>query len=108
MPKEAKMVLVVDDEPVLASLIERDVIRLGYRTMTAQSVSKALDIIRNNAPDIILTDNRMPKESGFDLAKWLHSQPQLKIKLIMMSGDISDADRNALAEYGVDGFLEKP
>src|SRR5690606_2284463 len=62
-----RTVLVVDDEPELRSLAARAIRRLGVTVLTAASVPEARTLLATHAVDAIVSDVRMPGESGLDL-----------------------------------------
>jgi response regulator RpfG family c-di-GMP phosphodiesterase len=68
-------VLVVDDEPANLRMVER-LLRKDYQVMTAISGEEALEILRREAVDLIITDQRMPGMSGTDLLREsMHTSP---------------------------------
>lgn len=100
-------VLVVDDEKNirdgLASALEMD----GYELFTAADGEEARDFINNNDVDLVITDLRMPKMSGYDLLKHLTSSfPTLPVIILTGHGTIETAV-GAMRDGAFD-FLTKP
>lgn len=62
-------ILVVDDEDALCELAELILLDQGYQVLTATSGSQALDILKDNSVDVLLTDIIMPNITGYQLAK---------------------------------------
>jgi DNA-binding NtrC family response regulator len=103
-----KVVLVVEDEPALASIYSRALEHHGYRTLTAESADRALAIVRNGSPvDLILSDIVMPGMSGRELV-WHVRNLRPDISVILASGIADQTGAlQMLEEMGVD-FIAKP
>ncbi|MGZ3692224.1 MAG: response regulator transcription factor [Pseudobdellovibrio sp.] len=77
-------------------------------TYTCQS-EKALDLIQEFKPDIILMDYKMPHVNGIELCKIIKKTPVLKsIPIIFISGAVTSDERIETLEAGGDDFLSKP
>jgi DNA-binding NtrC family response regulator len=61
-----RRLLVVDDEQDILDFVER-VFRRDYRVWRASSVEDALPILEREQVDVLITDQRMPRRSGFEL-----------------------------------------
>jgi DNA-binding NtrC family response regulator len=98
----SKHVLVVDDDPLILEVLARALSGRGLRVSTARRVTVAKSILAHESIDAVLTDARMPGESGLALAA---TTRELGIATIIMSGDLEWA-----AEHGLAGeeFLAKP
>jgi CheY-like chemotaxis protein len=68
-------VLVVDDEPDIAHLIQRYLERGGYRVRVAANGSEALRMAQRDQPDLILLDVLLPDVDGFTVLEWLKMEP---------------------------------
>lgn len=115
MPKK---VLVVDDDPDVR-LINRTVIEEnGYTALVAEDGEQGLQIIKKEAPDLVLLDILMPKQSGLRLYSQLKTSKSLKnIPVVILSGIAKRAflrSQKALVEFGgaevpePEIYLEKP
>ena len=62
----SKSILVVDDDSLIRSFLYEDLTRRKYNVETAESVEQALKIMKNERFDVIVSDIRMEKISGFD------------------------------------------
>ena len=82
-----KTVLLVDDESAITLLFELELTRMGYRVLTAHSGNEALRMSAeiHHPIDVLVTDWRMPDQSGHDLACDLLVKRQ-DLKVILMSG----------------------
>ena len=100
-------VLIVDDSPAQINALKKLVEDWGHETLTAQNGDEALQIARQEQPNVILMDIVMPGMSGCDLAERLTTDwPTLKV--LYMSG----YSANVIAHHGIlkEGvqFLSKP
>ena len=105
-----QLILLVEDEPIVASLIRRLLRDLGYDVLMANSVPEATSVLRDSArtPDLVITDMIMPGGSGRDLADQLAvTHPGMPV--LFMSGYTSDMlDRHGGGVSPQMAFLEKP
>jgi CheY-like chemotaxis protein len=67
MPDTKARLLIVDDEPSIRSSLSQVLTEIGYRVRSAQDGFSALLELREEIPDILLTDLNMPGMSGFEL-----------------------------------------
>jgi PAS domain S-box-containing protein len=108
-PTGSEHVLFVDDEEVLAELGQIMLEHIGYNVTTCTDSMVALSLIQENPGkfDILVTDQTMPKMTGFELAiKVLKIRPNLPI--ILSSGYSNIIDEEAVQQAGIRGFLMKP
>jgi PAS domain S-box-containing protein len=102
-------VLLVDDDPVLASLAEEQLVSLGYRVTATTSPKDALDIF-SRAPgtfDALVTDQTMPEMTGATLAtEVMRVRPDFPVVICTGHSDI--LDESIARELGVRAFLMKP
>jgi len=106
---KGEVVLVVEDDDDLRSLMIRILRSLGYEVLGANSGVPALEILRSTAEiDLLLTDVVLPeKMSGFELAEEaLRVQPDLHV--LYMSGYTEDAILHQGRLAGGAPFLQKP
>ena len=99
-------VLVVDDEQVILYTVSDALRRAGYEVVEAASAEEALELIRDNPPDIALLDVSMPGMSGIDLSRRLRAETEVPFLFLSAFGD---RDIVKLAtENGALGYLVKP
>lgn len=102
-------VLVIDDEPVIRGVIQRLLVRVGHEVLAAAGPDTALRLLADQTVDVVLLDRRMPKLSGEALYLVLvHRWPQLKGRVVLMSGAPLDLEGGLPAELGGCHFLGKP
>jgi FixJ family two-component response regulator len=78
-------VLVVDDEEEILELLQEYLTVRGYRAWTARNGQEALDRIRTEQVDVILTDMKMPTLGGIELLELVSALPR-PIAVVMMTG----------------------
>ena len=102
-------VLVVDDDPVIRSMLTASLQASGHRVTTAESGSGALDLVRAEGFDVVLLDVLMPGMNGDQVLEQLKGDPRLRhIPVVMVTGleDVGIAVR--CIELGADDYLPKP
>jgi CheY-like chemotaxis protein len=101
------VVLVVDDEVGIATLLEDVLQDEGYGVLTAANGRQALERIATEKPDLILSDFMMPEMDGAALASALAASPDLTSIPIVLMSSLPEA---AIAERcnGHAAFLRKP
>jgi CheY-like chemotaxis protein len=100
-------VLVVDDEVNLRFAIERGLRKAGHFADSASTVRQAIERLRSQPYDTVVTDLRMPGGDGLELIQWLGSYSP-STKILVVSAHITAEFR---AEYGSSatiGMLDKP
>lgn len=108
-PQSAIRVLVIDDEPAIADLIQRLLTRSGYQVNSVLSASAGLNMLHTQPFDVILCDMRMPDIDGRTFYHQLRSErPDLSKRVVIVTGDTSNMYTDAfLKEYGLP-MLRKP
>lgn len=102
-------ILVVDDQPGIAALMSELLTMRGYDVVTAEDAERAAAEIRERAPDLVLSDVRMPGKSGYDFCRDLKSDPATRlIPFVLITGSGDGADKLRGIEAGADDFLNKP
>jgi len=100
-------ILYVDDEPVNLRIFQH-AFKRDYNVHTALNGFDALDIMKQNTIDLIVTDQQMPRMSGVDLlAKVVPSNPDI-VRMIMTGFSDIGAIIRAVNEFGLDKYLVKP
>lgn len=105
-----KTVLVVEDEPDLAQIVAYNLAREGYRTVTASSGEKALEVLSESPrPDLVLLDLMLPGMSGTEVCRAMRADADLeRIPVIMLTARGDEIDRVVGFEVGADDYVTKP
>ena len=100
-------ILVIDDEPALAELIDRTLRVAGFDSRTAGTRRDALAMAKEHQPELALIDVMLPDGSGFELCHQLRDQlPDLAV--IFVTAKDSLADKLTGLNLGGDDYITKP
>ena len=89
----AMTLLIVDDEVDLLEVLEFELQDRGYKIQKAQSGNEAMELLKTQSFDCILSDIRMPNGSGLDLLEFVNNLPN-KIPFIFVTGFSSENDES--------------
>ncbi len=104
-----KRVLVVDDNPMNATLARVMLSRAGFEVHVEESAPHALDWLDGHPVDVILTDIRMPGMSGKDLCREvLLRMGVTRPRLVAHTAFALDHQRASIMEAGFDALVVKP
>ena len=102
-------VLIADDNPQNAELLDAHLDGTGYETKVAANGEETLALARDWKPDVILLDIMMPKLSGFEVCKRLRSDPATRAAGILMVTALDQpTDVERAVEVGTDDFVTRP
>jgi chemosensory pili system protein ChpA (sensor histidine kinase/response regulator) len=106
---EVPLILVVDDSITVRRVTQRLLKREGYRVALASDGLDALEKLQEEKPTVVLSDIEMPRMDGFDLARNIRADAQLRdLPIIMITSRIAGKHREHAKELGVDHYLGKP
>jgi two-component system, response regulator YesN len=103
-------VLIVDDEPLIREGIAEGIEWRDFNCempLCAENGMEAVDIIKKNKVDIVITDIKMPGMTGLELSKWIKENCEGISTLILTGYDDFKFAQNAI-RYGVVDFILKP
>lgn len=106
-----RVILVVDDEPLIVRLMQVNLERAGYGVLMASNGLEAMELLRRAAalPDLILLDGIMPYMDGFEALTQMKADPKLtNIPVVMTSARSRDADILESENRGAIRYLAKP
>jgi DNA-binding response OmpR family regulator len=105
---DAKKILIVEDDVFIRDIYQVKFSQEGFDVTTAEDGIKAMEILENMVPDIILLDIIMPYMNGMEVLKKIRSNDALKNVPIIMLTNISE--KESVSEgisYGVSDYLIK-
>ncbi len=105
--KENVRILVVDDEAVMRNLLLKILEQEGYQISLASSSDEALEKLKNESFELVLSDVKMPGINGFDLLKAIKKNWP-KIACIMMTGYGDAYTVKEALMFGADEYITKP
>jgi len=102
-------VLVVDDDPFIARLLEIELKAAGYDVRVANDGEQALGLAREVCPELVLADVMMPNMDGFELTRRLRQDPRTAtVSIIMLTARGLSADKLEGFAIGADDYIVKP
>ncbi len=108
MEKKSKFkILLVDDEDVFREATARQLTVRGFIVLTAEGGEKALDLVKNEAPEVVVLDQEMPGMHGSETFLEIKKINPL-IEVIMLTGNTSVDNAIELMQRGTFDYLMKP
>ena len=105
----AKKILVIDDQPFMIKLIEYNLRKHGYETVTETDGLKALRNIDDIAPDLVFLDIRMPSITGTELCSRLRKRDIMReVPIIILTGQMQKDIEEKARAAGASAFMTKP
>ncbi|MEA2654538.1 MAG: hypothetical protein QOI37_1765 [Chloroflexota bacterium] len=101
-----KTILVVDDEPKIATLARDYLEHAGFAVLTAGDGPSALRTIRQRRPDLVVLDLGLPGLDGLDVTRELRRDSNIPI--VMLTARDDEFDKLLGLELGADDYLTKP
>lgn len=107
--KSNRLILVVDDSKVVLQFVEKGLAEAGFKVITAENGKRALDLLNDLRPDLILTDIEMPAIDGFELCGTVHTNPELAtVPIVAMSSRTDRGYMKRMLQNGASAYLCKP
>ena len=102
-------ILIIDDEKDIVELIEYNLIKSAFKTITAYDGIEAIKKAEKYKPALILLDWMLPKLDGIEVCKKIKNNPELKnTPIIMISAKDEEFDKVLALELGADDYVAKP
>ncbi len=102
----APRILVIEDEDRIRHFLQRGLSFEGYRVDTASDGETALELARENPPDLVLLDLMLPGLDGLEVCRRLRSASEVPI--LMLTAKETIEDRVIGLDAGADDYLVKP
>jgi two-component system phosphate regulon response regulator PhoB len=103
------MVLVVEDDAALATMLRYNLERQGFRVDEAADGQEALLRIAEQRPDLVLLDWMLPTMSGLEICRRLRRRPETRtLPIIMLTARTEDTDAVRGLDVGADDYVTKP
>ncbi len=105
----AQTILVVDDSRTILAVLEEALVSAGYEVVTAEDGDRAISIILNQKPDLIVSDIEMPNLDGFFLCNMIRSRPETRqIPFLFLTALDGVPKRLQGLKLGADDYITKP
>ena len=111
--KRRHRILVVDDEPTVREVLRRYLEREGWLVSEAAEGRAALQLLREDPPDLLILDLMLPGVDGLSITRRLRGDlgvrsPERMVPIIMLTARRNEQDRVQGLELGADDYLTKP
>jgi two-component system KDP operon response regulator KdpE len=103
---EPRHILVVDDEPQITRVLRTTLSTHGYDLRVANDGDAALDVMKDWAPDLVITDLSMPNMTGIELCRKIRTQSQIPIIVLSVKGE--ERTKIEALDSGADDYVTKP
>ena len=101
-------ILLVDDDPVLSSLLARLVRRLGHTVAVAGNGAEGLALASAQPFDLIITDVMMPDQDGYELTRVLRALPATReTRILIFTSRLQGPDADLALAAGADSYVMK-
>jgi two-component system alkaline phosphatase synthesis response regulator PhoP len=102
-------ILIVDDDQAIIRILRSYLEQANYYVLSANDGTTALQILRNEKPDLLVLDLMLPDKDGWDIARTIRADKKLAaIPIIMVTARVDDADKIIGLEFGADDYITKP
>jgi len=106
---EPFQILIVEDDPLEADLLSQELADNGYKIQWAEDGEKALQLIKQSLPDLVLLDILLPNMDGFEVVKQIKANVKTHIIPVIMVTALTDMDERVKGlDSGADDYITKP
>ncbi|MDH3318053.1 MAG: response regulator [Gammaproteobacteria bacterium] len=105
----SKNILIVDDEPNIVLSLEFLMEKQGFAVRSAYDGERALQLISECPPDLILLDINMPKVNGYEVCSAIRANPEWKnMRILILTAKGRDVEKEKGLAMGADEYVTKP
>lgn len=102
-------ILVVDDEPDIAALVAYHLARESYQVRTVGDGERAMEMVEQQRPDLVVLDLMLPGISGLDLLRQFRGRPELEsMAVLLLTARREEEERVEGFRLGADDYVAKP
>ena len=101
------LIVIVEDEPELASLISVHLEKAGMNTQICNRAQHAMRYLKKNFANLVLLDINLPDQSGFSLVEELKSE-DISVPIIFLTGNVEETSKVKGLDMGGDDYVTKP
>jgi len=102
-------IVVAEDEDALATLLQYNLEKEGYRVLTAGDGEEALIVIDEAKPDLLLLDWMLPRVSGIEVCRRIRQKTETRnLPVLMLTARGEESDRIRGLDTGADDYVVKP
>jgi len=109
VPADSRRVLICDDDPVILRLLQVNLELEGFDVLLGHNGEEAVEIARDQHPDLIILDIMMPRMDGYQACEKLKSLDETRdIPIVFLSAKAQQSDIEKGKAFGVADYLTKP
>ncbi len=102
-------ILIVEDEKDIVKMLEYNLQKEGFKTLSARDGEDALDMANKEQPDLVILDLMLPGMDGLEVCKALKGGAKTaRIPIIMLTAKAQESDKVIGLELGADDYMTKP
>ena len=106
--RAAVRVLIVDDSLSVRQSLSELMEDAGYHPIVARDGVEAVDMLRKQTPDIVLSDIEMPRMNGLELVNYIRTTHSAELPVIMITSRTMQKHRQQAEQAGANGYVTKP
>ena len=108
MPEGTKSIMIIEDDRFLSSLMKARLEKDGFAVIQAFDGEEALQLFKQQTPNLIILDLVMPKVTGFEVLQMISITPQLsKVPVVILSNLAQDSDIEKARQLGAKEYFVK-
>lgn len=107
---KSKKVLIIEDEEIMSSLLQKKLGNQGYEVVLAEDGEEGIEKVKEEKPDLVLLDVVMPKKGGFEVMEALNETEEFnldKLPVVIISNSGQPVEINRALKLGVRDYLIK-
>jgi DNA-binding response OmpR family regulator len=105
----AKKILIAEDEPNIVISLEFLLKEAGYEVAVARDGAEAIRLAGTRRPDLVVLDLMLPSVNGFEVCRWIRSNPGTRdIKIVMLTARGRESEMETGLASGVNAYMTKP
>lgn len=109
MVTKKPVLLVADDDPEILSMLSLRLTKRGYDVVEAADGVETIRRARDKRPDVVVLDVMMPRKNGWEVARELRSDPDLRnVGIVMLTAIGEKVNEMTSPLYGADDYVDKP
>ncbi len=102
-------IMIVDDSAMIREMVCEHLKQQGLAVVEAFDGADAIEKVKVSLPDLVVTDVVMPNKNGYELCRWLKSDPKAQsIPVIMCTTKSEEFDKYWGLKQGADAYITKP
>lgn len=102
-------ILLVEDHELNRDMLSRRLRRAGYQVLTAANGERALGLIEEKSPDVVLMDMNLPVKDGWTTCREIRGRSDIAhVRIIALTAHAMGDDRSRALEAGCDDYATKP